>query len=116
MSLSKPIARELGPLISLKKKVEKEALLNAERQGILNDERLTTPSDVYYGKPQEFANSRCSFYQCHSCKKPYFGGLIDCEQENAQQLDTKKEDLICQACILKEMGAGQTTCEKHGRA
>ena len=67
MNLSKPIARELGPLLSLKKKVEKEALLNAERQGILNDERLITPNDVYYGKPQEFANSRCSFYQCNSC-------------------------------------------------
>ena len=115
MSLSKPIARELGPLLSLKKKVEKEALLNAERQGILNDERLITPNDVYYGKPQEFANSRCSFYQCHSCKKPYFGGLIDCEQENAQQLETKKEELLCQDCILKEIGAGQTSCEKHGR-
>ena len=115
MSLSKPIARELGPLLSLKKKVEKDALINAERQGILNDERLITQNDVYFGKPQEFANSRCSFYQCHSCKKPYFGGLIDCEQENAQQLETKKEELLCQDCILKEIGAGQTSCEKHGR-
>ena len=33
--LSNPIARELGPLISLKKCVEKLALENAEKQGIL---------------------------------------------------------------------------------
>lgn len=81
--VSKPIARELGPLIALKKQVEKLALKNAESQGILNDERLTTEGDVYFGKPQEFANHRTSFYECHGCKKPYFGGLIDCEQEMA---------------------------------
>ena len=49
--VSRPIARELGPLIALKNYVEKEALRNAESQGILNDERLITEGDVYYGKP-----------------------------------------------------------------
>lgn len=74
--------------------------------------------DHYYGKPQEFANHRCSFYQCHKCEKPYFGGLIDCEQEmaNADKRQTKKEDLLCQDCLLKEMGAGTTMCDKHGDA
>ena len=110
------VAQELGPLLSLKKKVEKEALKNAESQGILGDERLSTPGDFYYNKPQEFANHRCSFYMCNSCKVPYFGGLIDCEQEaNNAQRKTKPEDLMCQDCLLKEIGAGQTTCEKHGK-
>ena len=81
--VSRPIAAELGPLLGLKRKVESEALINAEKQGILKDERLKTVGDAYFGKPQEFANHRCSFYQCHGCKKPYFGGLIDCEQEMA---------------------------------
>ena len=49
--LSSPIARELRPLISLKKRVEELALENAEKQGILGDERLTTIGDHYYGKP-----------------------------------------------------------------
>ena len=83
--------------MSLKAKVEKEALKNAEEQGLLFDERLKNPGDVYFGKPQEFANHRCSFYQCFKCEKPYFGGLIDCEQEaaNAAQQDMKKENLLC---------------------
>ena len=81
--LSKPIAAELGPLMALKMKVDKLAMKTAEEQGILNDERLSTPGDVYYNKPQEFANHRCSFFQCNSCKEPYFGGLVDCEIENA---------------------------------
>ena len=63
--------------------MERQALEHAEKQGLLSDERLLTPSDAYFGKPQEFANHRCSFYQCYDCKKPYFGGLIDCEQEMA---------------------------------
>ena len=79
--VSRPIARELGPLLALKKLVERQALDNAQKQGLLADERLTTPGDAYFGRPQEFANHRCSFYECHGCKKPYFGGLIDCEQE-----------------------------------
>lgn len=49
--VSKPIARELGPLIALKKHVETEALKNAESQGILNDERLNNEGDIYFGKP-----------------------------------------------------------------
>ena len=39
--LSKPIAAEVGPLLHLKRTIEKEALVNAERQGLLGDERLT---------------------------------------------------------------------------
>ena len=83
--LSRPVAAELGPLIGLKKKCEKLALENAEKQGILNDPRVSEKTGDFYGRPQEFANFRCSIYQCHGCKKPYFGGLIDCEQEMANQ-------------------------------
>ena len=79
--LSEPIKAELGPLLGLKKKVEAQALIHAEEQGILKDARLSNINDIYYQKPQEFANHRCSFYQCYDCKKPYFGGLIDCQGE-----------------------------------
>ena len=79
--LSTPIAALLGPLLGLKKKVEAQAIAHANEQGILNDERLTTEGDIYFGRMQEYANHRCSFYESHGCKKPYFGGLIDCEQE-----------------------------------
>ena len=110
------VVEELEPLLAMKKEVEKQALENAEKQGLLQDERLSNESDAYFGKPQEYANHRCSFYQCYDCKKPYFGGLIDCEQEmaNAEKKQTQKEDLLCQECLLKTIGAGQTKCEKHG--
>jgi len=77
--VSRPIAKALGPLNSLKQRVEKQALENAEKQGLLSDARLAAKGDAYFGKPQEYALHRCSFYECYPCKKPYFGGLIDCE-------------------------------------
>ena len=95
--IPREIASELGPLISFKTKCDKIALVNAERQGILKDARVAEKDGDFYGQPQAFANKRCSLYQCHSCKEPYFGGLIDCEQEmaNAEQNKTRKEDLLC---------------------
>ena len=45
------IVDELEPLLSLKKEVEKQALENAEKQGLLQDERLSNQSDAYFGKP-----------------------------------------------------------------
>ena len=77
--LPRELASVLGPVIALKKKAEKLALDNAERQGILKDDRVISPSGDYFGNPQAYANKRCSIYQCHSCKELYFGGLIDCE-------------------------------------
>ena len=41
----------LGPLLSLKKKVEAQAMFHAREQGILNDERLLNQNDIYFGKP-----------------------------------------------------------------
>ena len=115
--LSFAVANELGPLMALKIKVEKLAMQTAREQGVLNDERLTTPGDIYFEKPQEYANHRCSFFLCHKCESPYFGGLVDCEIENAQAAnDSKPEDLICQDCLLKEVGAGKPVCDKHGKA
>ena len=115
--LSKPIVDELKPLIALKKRVQKLALEKAEEQGILEDERLTDPASDYFGKPQQYADHRCSIYMCNTCKEPYFGGLIDCEQEanNAAQHQTKQEDLICHDCRAKELGVGVTKCRKHGK-
>lgn len=49
--MPREIAAELGPLQGLRKEVEKQALINAQKQGLLSDERLRTPEDVYYGRP-----------------------------------------------------------------
>ena len=114
--LSKPIVAELGQLLSLKAKVEELALKNAERQGILNDAAVAEKDGKFYGKNQKYANKKCSVFLCNECKKPYFGGLRDCEQDmaNEEQNNTQKEDLLCQDCLIKTLGYGETNCETHG--
>lgn len=110
------LQHDLIKALTMKTLVEKEALKVAERQGLLEDERLKNPDDHFYGKPLDYAMHRCAFYECFPCKKPFFGGLIDCEQELAQQEreKTSAEDLRCQQCLMSELGAGEQTCETHG--
>ena len=92
----------------LKGKVEKEAIRQAEAQGIFKDAGIDDPSHAYHGDKLAYALKRTAFYQCYDCKEPYFGGLVDCmrEAQNAEQAETKKEDLKCQKCLLKDLGAG----------
>jgi len=42
--------------------------------------RVVTEGDIYFGKLAEFAMHNCTFYECFKCKKPYFGGMMDCLQ------------------------------------
>ena len=70
----------------------------AQNQGLPSAERLTTPGDHFEGKPLELALHTCTFFECHECKKPYFGGLADCQQQLNAEETTKKEDLRCKDC------------------
>ena len=56
-----------------------------------------------------------AFYECHDCKKPYFGGVVNCQQQFYGE-STDKENLRCQHCQLKDFAPEQGNCEKHGRA
>ena len=78
----------------------------ARNQGLDQSERLTTPGDPYYGDLKSLAMHSCAFYECFDCKKPYFGGMVDCEQQLGQEESTQKEDLRCKDCQLKLYGAG----------
>ena len=64
---------------------------------MLQDERLSDSNDFYFEKPLEYALHRCAFYACFTCKEPFFGGLIDCEQElqNEERKEIDKSDLRC---------------------
>ena len=94
--------------------VEISALKEAKREGIDKEGRVMTEGDHYYNKPLEFAMHTCAFYECNSCKKPYYGGLIDCEEEMAQADEMKKENLLCLKCQKQAYSFGTTSCAKHG--
>ena len=88
------------------------AIVRAKHQELDKDPRLQDPSDDFYGKFEEFAMFKCTYYQCYKCKKPYFGGLADCGQGEDRPVDEK--ELICPQCSAASVGAGITNCAIHG--
>lgn len=79
-----------------------------------SDDRLKL-GGPFHGKILELAMFTCSFYQCFDCKMPYFGGMVDCQQQLGMEESTKKENLRCRSCQMKVYGAGMKECEKHGK-
>ena len=55
---------------------------------------------------------KCTFYKCHRCDEPYFGGLVDCGAANDANI--KAEDLVCGKCSAEMVGAGVKSCDIHG--
>jgi len=53
----------------------------AKFENLDKDERVTTlnKGDRFYGKLQEYAMSKLSYYMCYKCQSPYFGGMKDCD-------------------------------------
>ena len=108
------IKTEMDSLKELRTQIEKIALEVAENQALANDERLKQEGGHYEGNLLELAMHTCAFYQCNDCKKPYFGGMIDCQRQLGVEENAKKENLRCKSCQLKAYGAGQKECDKHG--
>ncbi|CAN0147410.1 unnamed protein product, partial [Ectocarpus sp. 12 AP-2014] len=61
--------------------------------------------------------------QCHSCRKPYFGGLVSCEpaappagggggEASRALADIKPSELLCGKCSA---GSGGASCSEHGQ-
>ncbi|CDW84412.1 myc binding protein 2 [Stylonychia lemnae] len=94
--------------------VRKQALERAVIEGIDKDERLANPEDRFYNDLQEYALYKLAFYQCFDCKKPYFGGKRDCEQEALQENIPNKEDYKCGRCKALTFKSGITNCDVHG--
>ena len=54
------------------------ALERSKHEGIDKSERLKEVGGPFYNNLQKWALFKCAYYLCHTCKNPYFGGMIDC--------------------------------------
>lgn len=100
--------------VEIKTSVEKKALERAKFEELHKNPRLSDPKDFYFNKLGDFALYKMAYYQCHKCKVPYFGGMIDCgDAQNALQ-DFKPEELVCPKCSAESVGAGVKNCGIHG--
>ena len=81
-------------------------MLRGKAEGLDKDPRLTTAGDFYFGKHQEFFLFKCAFYEGFKCKKPFFGGLKDCENEAMRVPGFNAEELMCPGCVPAGLFAG----------
>jgi E3 ubiquitin-protein ligase MYCBP2 len=95
-------------------KIKAKALERAKIEGLHKHPKFLDPGYEYHGNLAEYAMFKCSYYMCHKCGDPFFGGLKDCDAGQQEARDFKPEDLMCGKCSSKIIGAGVKSCAKHG--
>ncbi len=115
---------ELQKMIDKDKKLYQEikdmSLKRLKFEDLDKDPRLSDPNSPWYGKKEEFAMKRLSYYMCYVCKKPYFAGRRECGNDpNMNNDDPNKKfdpkDCVCGKDANLSGVAGKTNCAKHGK-
>ena len=115
---------ELQKMIDENKKLYEEikemSLKRLKFEDLDKDPRLTDPNSPWFGKKEEFAMKRLSYYLCYVCKKPYFAGRRECGNDpNMNNDDPNKnydpKDCVCGKDANLSGVAGKTNCAKHGK-
>lgn len=81
--------------IVYKSKIEKMAISEATRAGLRTSPKLQDPCDDFFNNFKGLAMASCTFYECGSCRTPYFGGMIDCRQAMREERSIEQKDLRC---------------------
>ena len=115
---------DLQKMIEENKKLYQEikemSLKRLKFEDLDKDPRLTDPNSPWFGKKEEFAMKRLSYYMCYICKKPYFAGRRECGNDpNMNNDDPNKKfdpkDCVCGKDANLSGVAGETNCSKHGK-
>ncbi|CAD8052967.1 unnamed protein product [Paramecium primaurelia] len=109
----KEIKNKINEALQLKLHVQELCLERLHIEGMKQAQELIDPKSQYYQKPQEFAMDKFCFYECFKCKKPYFGGIKNCQANTDYNERTQfnKEDLICPSCCPISF---EDICNQHG--
>ena len=63
------------------------AVQRAKHEGLDKHKDLKDKGKDWHRKPpHEFFMYKMAYYSCYKCKKPYFGGMKDCEQAANQEV------------------------------
>jgi len=100
------IFRTLMTIKQMENGIKLRALHFLKIEGMENDEAVTSPKGRFYQNLEGYAMHSFSFYQCHRCEQPYYGGRPNCE---ADMINYNPEELICGGC------SGASSCDKHGK-
>ena len=93
--------------LKVKMEVLTSSILMAVEEGYDKTGRVVTEGDIYHNQLADFALHNCTFFECFDCKRPYFGGMMDCMQAMQSEEKLKKEDLLCKKCVSKSLDWGK---------
>ena len=79
--LVEAINEEIKMLLAFKKQVEVLAMKVSEKAELIDMMPVSDPRSQWFNKHQEYVMSKCAFYLCYDCSRPFYGGLIDCERD-----------------------------------
>ena len=105
---------------NLFEQIKEMALKRLKFEDLDKDPRLSDPNSPWYGKKEEFAMKRLSYYMCYVCKKPYFAGRRECGNDPNMNNDDPNKNFDPKDCVcgkdanLSGVG-GKTNCDKHGK-
>lgn len=95
----------------LQAQVISEGLNKMKQEGLDKHPDVNDRTGRFYKDPIGFCAHHYAFYQCHTCKEPYFGGARACGAEGVTD-EINREDLVCSNCQNVD---SVEECPDHGR-
>ena len=85
-----------APIREVKDEVRRKAVTRLKFENKDKDSEITDPGSKFYQDEEGYAMDKYNYYECHQCKKPYFGGERACGAAAGDGFDP--EELICPGC------------------
>ena len=112
------LAQTMQPWLTLREVVRKKASERLVWEGCQNDKEVQK-GGKYEGRKDDYAMDLFAYYECYTCKQPYFGGRRHCEEAaGGGGADEKKWDpkeLVCGGCVASDPANAAAGCPKHGK-
>jgi RCR-type E3 ubiquitin transferase len=102
-----------GEVMKLYDDIAKRSRERLVVESMENDPKLKDKTSPFYGNPTAYGLASFAFYPCWKCKKPFFGGKRDCEQ-NAEADHRVAQDFICLNCSDLHSAKGCKKAEHAG--
>lgn len=84
------------PTAALQRQVDELIVDQIVADDLCNAPAVRNPTSTFHGHVLEYARSIYAFFLCGLCDKPYFGGLVSCNDVYDQDLPV--DDRLCPVC------------------
>ena len=90
--------------------VVEKGLLRLKYEDMITKHPELQAGGIYFKNPEQFVLDKLAYFQCHKCKEPYYGGLVECLAAGANY-EFDPTELVCGGCTPH---AALSECRKHG--